>query len=161
MFFRKRTVTVKREEDVYQKYPDSLTGHLNASFAFCEYGRVKDMPDMGAVMVSIPGCDELPHYKAVEYIRNAGGLVSRICKEKIIRLQDGDFLVFSKDYKRLEERLDFFLREFKEGEKLYAVASDAIDSNESFEQFVNRIRRHTGTVAVSNAYKSCNLVKNT
>lgn len=142
IFFEKRRREEKSRD--YFRYRDSLTGLMNREFCFKEYERLKRLGGYSAVTIRLSGCDCMNYYDATKRIKEAGELVARICKEDISRVDNGDFMLFSKDAERIEEKLLFFLEKISDKGEMYAVCCDKLDYNEDFLTFLRRMRRHMG-----------------
>lgn len=127
----------------YFMYRDSLTGQMNKAFAVKEFEKLK-MSDCGGVMVHLANADNFPLSKAEEYIPRAAQLIASIAEDEVSRLEEGYFVIFTKDYARLAEELMFFLSEFNSKDEIYAVGAEAFDENEEdFDLFIDRLKRCT------------------
>ncbi|MBQ8001868.1 MAG: hypothetical protein IJZ20_03340 [Clostridia bacterium] len=145
----------------YYMHRDSLTGLFDKAAAVRMYEKVKSSAEYEVVAVRLAGCADMPSCKADILLKEAGALLPRICNEEIFRVEQGDFIVFSKMAQTQTDRLEFFFNQLSDGEERYLVARDKLDKNESFAIFYRRIKRHLGAVDITEVLKCGNLVKNT
>ncbi len=150
MIFFKKRMPLKKSEDSYYRYRDSVTGHMNRDFLFKEYERLKRLDNYSAVMVRLAGCEDMVYAEASRKIREAGEIITRIFSGNVSRLENGDFILFSDEAEKIAEKLSFFLKELSEKGEVYAVCSDKLDKNESFDIFIRRIKRHIGVEESNN-----------
>lgn len=143
IFFKKKQSNIKKNEGSLQ-LNDSVTGLMNREFSFKEHKRLKGWADYSAVSVRLTRCEDMPYGEAVGKIKEAGGLIARICREDVSRLENGDFILFSENGKEVEERLKFFLGEMAKDGEIFAVCRDELDINEDFPTFIRRVQRHLG-----------------
>ncbi len=142
------------------RYIDSVTGLMNRQFCFKEYERLKRNEEYYAVTVRLSGCEDMAYGKAVEKIGETGRIIAQVCRESISRLENGDFVIFTRNGEETAERLAFFLEATAEDERI-AVCFDKMDANENFDTFVRRIQRHVGIMASSIVMKCSKMPKNT
>lgn len=149
-FYKKQGKTKEADNESFFKYRDGLSGLKNREFVFKEHERLKHSKEYFAVAIRLSGCESMPYYKACESIERAGGLLSRICEAESARIENGDFVIFSKDGAALTEKLNFFLGRLSEEDEVLCAVCDMLDKNESFEVFIRRIQRHLAAAELEN-----------
>lgn len=152
MFFRKtrdkKEKTDKAEN--YFRYRDSVTGQMNKEYAFKAFEKIEGV-ECGALMIHVLNVDNMPYYKAVECIKEAGQMLAQISEDEVARLEEGYFLIFSESGERLNEKMEKFLPRLSDGDIVYASAYAAVNKNEGFGILIKKLKRRMA-VAENTAY---------
>ncbi len=153
MFFRKKENNLQKNDKIseYFLHRDSLTGQMDCTYAMKAFEKLKNTDGYGAVMVHVVNADNMPFYKAVHHIEEAARIVASISKDEVARVEDGYFLIFSKNWEELCEKTEYFLAELSDDEILYATVSVKLDPLDSFSLLMKKLKRRMAA-AESAAY---------
>ncbi len=116
----------------YYMHRDSLTGLWDKSFAKEETQRLSEKDGYGAILVRLIGADNMPLYIAEDNIKRTGRLISNITFNPVARIEYGDFIVFSNNFKQEADKIFDFLKEFRKEEFCHGVSAMAIEKGVTF-----------------------------
>lgn len=153
MFFRKKENDAQKRDEIseYFLHRDSLTGQMDCTYAIKAFEKLKNEEGYAAVMVHVLNVDNMPFYQAVKHIEEAARILASISEEEVARVEDGYFLIFSKNREALCEKTEYFLSELSTDEVLYATASVELDPLDSFSVLMKKLKRRMAA-AESAAY---------